>query len=473
MNKYRHFALLRYICFDFLAAIAVWLLFYSYRKVYVEHLPFDVAWFSDIKLLYGVILIPLGWVLLYAIFDSYRDIYRMSRLSELFKTIFLSVIGVTFLFFVLILDDVVKGDKSNFYLSFIVLFSLQFLITAIFRMYWLTKASHELKNGKVGFRTLLIGGNKNAVELYKDITERPKKLGYFFTGFIDLNGDSTNELREFLPIMGKLGDLRQVIADNAIEEVIIAIETSEHNRIREIMTILYDFNNIVIKIIPDMYDIMLGNVKMNYLYGAVLIEISPELLPRWQRFLKRIMDLLGAGIVAVGLLPLFLFIALRVRLSSDGPIFYQQERIGKDGKPFMIFKYRSMFTDAEEKGPQLSSDDDPRITPWGKTMRKYRLDELPQVWNVLIGDMALVGPRPERQHFITLITARAPQYRQLLKVRPGITSWGMVKYGYASNVDEMIARMKFDTLYVENMSLGLDIKIIFYTILVLIQGKGK
>jgi exopolysaccharide biosynthesis polyprenyl glycosylphosphotransferase len=339
-------------------------------------------------------------------------------------------------------------------------------------MFWLTKASHELKAGKVGFRTLIIGGNKNAVELYKDIADRPKKLGYYFIGFIDLNGDSTNELCDNLPILGKLADLRTVIAEHKIEEVIIAIETSEHNRIREIMTILYEFDNIVIKIIPDMYDIMLGNVKMNYLYGAVLIEISPELLPRWQRFLKRGMDLLGAGIVLVFLAPLFVFILLRIRFSSTGPVFYQQERIGKDGKPFMIFKFRSMFTDAEEAGPQLSSDNDPRITPWGRTMRKYRLDELPQVWNVIIGDMALVGPRPERQHFINLITARAPQYRQLLKVRPGITSWGMVKYGYASNVDEMIARMKYDTLYVENMSLGLDIKIMFYTILVLIQGKG-
>ena len=473
MNKPRHFALLRYIFFDFLAAIVVWLLFYAYRKVYVEALPFDVAWFADIKLLYGVVLIPLGWVLLYAIFDNYKDVYRLSRLSELFKTLFLSLLGVTFLFFVLILDDVVRGDKSNYYLSFIVLFLLQFFVTATSRMYWLTKASHELKSGKVGFRTLIIGGNKNAVELYKDIAERPKKLGYYFIGFIDLNGDSTNELHEHLPILGKLADLRKVIAEQNIEEVIIAIETSEHNRIREIMTILYEFDNILIKIIPDMYDIMLGNVKMNYLYGAVLIEINPELLPRWQRFLKRIMDLAGASIVLIFLSPLFLLIVLRVRLSSSGPIFYQQERIGKDGKPFMIFKFRSMFTDAEDAGPQLSSDDDPRITPWGKTMRKYRLDELPQVWNVIIGDMALVGPRPERQFFITQITALAPQYRQLLKVRPGVTSWGMVKYGYASNVTEMIARMKFDTLYVENMSLGLDIKIMFYTLLVLVQGKGK
>ena len=390
MKKTRPIALLRYIFFDFVAAMLVWLVFYAYRKVYVEGQMLSIKSFSDPKLMYGLVLIPLGWVLLYAIFDSYKDIYRLSRLAELLKTLFLSFVGVTFLFFVLILDDVVNGDKSNYYWSFIVLFLLQFWITVFFRMYILTRASQLIKSGEVGFRTLIIGGNKNAVELYKDITERPKKLGYFFTGFIDLNGDSTNELQEHLEILGKLADLREVITKYGIEEVIIAIETSEHNRIREIMTILYDFDGLVIKIIPDMYDIMLGNVKMNYLYGAVLIEIHPELLPRWQRFLKRVMDLLGASIVAFVLAPLYVFIAIRVRFSSDGPIFYQQERIGKDGKPFMIFKFRSMFTNAEEMGPQLSSDEDARITSWGKTMRKYRLDELPQVWNVLIGDMALV-----------------------------------------------------------------------------------
>jgi lipopolysaccharide/colanic/teichoic acid biosynthesis glycosyltransferase len=171
--------------------------------------------------------------------------------------------------------------------------------------------------------------------------------------------------------------------------------------------------------------------------------------------------------------PVILMSMLRVKLSSKGPIFYKQERIGLNGKPFDIIKFRSMHVEAEKDGPQLSNDNDNRVTSWGKVMRKWRIDEIPQFFNVLKGDMSIVGPRPERRYYIDLISKEAPHYKHLLKVRPGITSWGQVKYGYASNVQQMIQRLKFDILYIENMSISLDIKILFYTILVLFQGKGK
>ncbi|MFT4663958.1 MAG: exopolysaccharide biosynthesis polyprenyl glycosylphosphotransferase [Polaribacter sp.] len=457
---------------DFLAAMMAWACFYIYRKK-IENIVPDWTILEDPNFWYGIVLIPTCWVLLYSIFDKYTDIYRMSRLATMARTFFLSFVGVVCLFFTLILDDFVR-DYHTYYQSFLVLLFCHFGITILFRTILLTRANRRLKRGVVSFNSLIIGGNQKAKKLFEDINSKKEGIGYKFIGFVDANGKADSELLIYLSRLGKIKDLRSIIKEEKVEEIIIAVERSEHNKVKGILNVLFDLNDkIHIKIIPDMYDILLGSVRMNQVFGAVLIDIQADIMPRWQKIVKRLLDVTVSIFCLVILLPLYLFIYLRVRLSSTGPILFRQERVGLNGQPFYINKFRSMYTDAEDRGPQLASSNDNRVTPWGKLMRKYRLDELPQFWNVLIGEMSLVGPRPERQFYIDQIVAEEPHYKHLLKVRPGITSWGQVKYGYASNLEEMLQRLKFDLLYVENRSLSLDFKIMFYTVMVLVQGKGQ
>lgn len=451
---------------DWLTAALSWALFYYYRKTSIETVAFQ---YND-TFYYGILVIPLLWLGLYAIQGTYIDIRRLYRLKILSHTTFATIFGSIILFFTLLLDDEVTNYHS-YYRLLLALTILHFGLTFSVRIILTSIQVKRIHSKKEGFRTLLIGGSEKAVQIYNEVESLAKSGGNNFVGFVNLNGiDKLLENR--IPYLGHVNTLEEVLKTHQIEEVIIALESVEHERLQ---TIIARINNtdIVIKVLPDMYDILAGSVKLDNIFGALLMVVNAEVMPPWQQALKRFIDLTASLIALILLIPVYFILAIAVAVSSKGPIFFLQERIGINGRVFNIVKFRTMVLDAEKLGPQLSSTHDPRITNIGRFMRKTRLDELPQFYNVIIGDMSLVGPRPERQFYIDQIAQVEPQFLELTKVRPGITSWGQVKYGYAENVEQMIQRMKYDLLYLRNRSIALDIKIMLYTILIVLKAKGK
>jgi len=457
-----------FIIADFAGAFAAWLTFFSLRKIVLGENPENIF---QPKVLLAATGIAIFWVILYMLFGFYKELYRRSRLKDGLALLPINLIGSVVVFFTLLLDDAGVGDYLTYYKTFSLYYITHYFFVLVNRVYVISLIKRMIRKGQIVFNTIIIGSDKNAFEIYKEVSEN-SDLGFRFIGFLHVNELNGNQFENKLRNFGSYKNLNKLIRRAYIDQVIIAIETSEHKIIQEILNKLEGVK-VKIGIVPDMYQLLLGSVKVNQLLDIPLIEINPEIIPQWQQILKRTFDIVFSLSVLFFGLPVFAFIALLTKYSSPGPIFYRQERIGQGGVPFKIVKFRSMYLNSESDGPALASDIDIRITPWGKIMRKYRIDELPQFYNVLVGDMAIVGPRPERQFFIDQIIAFAPEYKHLQKVRPGLTSLGQVKFGYAENVEEMVKRLKYDVFYIENLSISMDLKIIFYTIAIIIQGRGK
>jgi exopolysaccharide biosynthesis polyprenyl glycosylphosphotransferase len=457
-------------------AVTVWFSFFSYRKfTELPHLSTSELWnliFNDYNLYLGIIVVPLGWLTLYALGGTYNQVWKKSRLKEFILTFQHVLFGSLVLFFAIILDDVIE-TYTDYIRLFFILFSLQFILTISVRLIYITFIKSRIRAGKIQFNTLVVSTSHTIKELSKILFDPQKAFGNNFVGYVSLEDEcEPTNFAEFA-CLGKYSDIPKIINTYDIEEIIMTYDPMARKMIEKILPLVRD-RNVLLKILPTTEDHILRTVKDTAVFNEAYIQIYLDSLPLWQKICKRIMDIVVSFLFIVITSPLFLVLAIGVKRSSPGPIFYRQKRIGRREKPFEIIKFRSMYEDAEADGqPRLSSENDDRITPFGAFMRRTHLDEIPQFFNVLKGDMSLVGPRPERQYYIDQIVEKAPYYRLLLFEKPGITSWGQISFGYAENVDEMIERLRYDIMYIENMSLLMDVKILFYTAAAVLKGKGK
>ena len=420
---------LLYVFIDILSSLLVWGCFLIFRWLVYDGRVFsiDSVLVPMFNFYTPLLTYPIGCLVIYYLSGYYLRPLRKPYLRELLRT-FVSALIISFgAFFIFIIDDPVT-QYERYFTSLLVLFALQFLGSYIPR--WLvTYISHKLDNDTP--RTYTIHTMK--------------------------------EVEQF----------EQAHAVEPYDEVILDFKSkTKENDIYTLINRLYP-RNVEISVVPSLYDMLTGAAMIDEVSDQPLIHITEHKMSDTELCIKRAFDIVVSVAMLVLLSPLYLILTLLVWYSSKGPVFYRQERIGLHGLPFEIIKFRTMCVHAESEIPQLSADNDPRITKVGKWMRKYRLDELPQFWNILRGDMSIVGPRPERRYFINQIEEKAPYYCMIYKIRPGLTSWGPIKVGYTDTLDKMIRRLNYDIVYIENMSLTLDIKIMFHTIGVIFNGKGQ
>lgn len=457
----------KYIIGDVIAAVLSWTVYYLF-KIFV----LEISQFSfDTKFFVSLSLYTAGWSFLHYLSGYYNSTFIKSRLNELVTTIITTLLGCIFLFFITVSNDEIEYNEIN--ISITVLFLLQFSLTYIIRLCQTQKITHMIHDRKIGFNTIIIGTGKHAKQTAQILNNMTLSTGYNIIGFIIYGDNNADELPAPVLMMDKENTLGKIARDNNVRNIIIATENLDNDLMTLLISELND-TDINIMISPADYDkLFIAPYHTTVLYSYPMVSILRSPMPDWQENVKNVADKVASFIALVLLMPFFLVVAIMIKAGSKGPVIYKQERLGLHAKPFTMYKFRSMYCDDNpEHSHVLTSNNDPRITKVGRLLRKYRIDELPQLFNVLIGQMSIVGPRPEQPYFANKLVLMSPDYALRYQVKPGLTSWGMVKYGYAENEEKMLERAKIEHIYLQNRSLAVDIKIILYTIRTIVTGKG-
>lgn len=463
---------LRYVVIDWITSIVAFFTF-NFARYYLMGLDKVVSSFesyiTEEKLIIEQIVIPIVMLGIYWLSGYYNNPFGKSRLQEFSLTAITASINTIAIYFALIINDQLPSRFVSYELIGC-LWGALFGFNYIGRLLLTATSLRNLKRHLWSFNTVIIGNSDKAIETAKRLGRRQTNLGYYVLGHIPIEGESQSQEKHTIINEQQLETLKK---GNHVDQLIIAAE--EDSSEKKILDLLFHYFGlgIPIKIKPSALSFLTSHIHIGDIYAEPFIDLTSPNMSDAQINIKRVLDIVLSILALILLSPLMILIAIGVKLSSKGDIIYRQERIGYRQKPFYILKFRSMRSDAEADGPQLSSEEDPRITSFGKFLRKYRLDELPQFWNVIKGEMSLVGPRPERDFFIKKIVEKAPHYTLVHQVKPGLTSWGMVKYGYAMGVDEMVERLNYDLIYLSNMSVAVDFKILLHTISTVLLGKGK
>jgi exopolysaccharide biosynthesis polyprenyl glycosylphosphotransferase len=450
---------------DALTICGAWIVYYLFR---VRSGWIPVA--AEPDFLIPMVFIYLFWLLTFWIVGLCRSWYAASRLDELALVFKTTLFGCLFLFFSIFVDDAGQSSVVSSRVLIAVYWLILFVAVSAGRLTLRSFQRRLLVAGIGTHRTLIVGSAERSRELYEEVRKFPA-LGYHVVGYVRL--DRRKQAREDgdVPVFGSIDDLAGIIAGNDVKDVLIALNTQDHDRLLDIIAECSGYH-VGLKIVPDLYDIISGQARTNQIYGFPLIEVSPQLMRPWEEAAKRMIDVAVAGTVLAVSSPFWILIAAAIKLDSRGPVFYGQERVGRDGVIFRMLKFRSMYSDAEKAGPQWAHRKDPRITRVGFILRKLHLDELPQTINVLKGEMSLVGPRPERPVFVERLSKEIPLYARRLRVRPGMTGWAQVRHKYDESIDDVRKKVEYDLFYIENMSLRMDFKILFNTVAHLLLWKG-